>query len=435
MKKHMPVLILLVFFVSVGSLGAYDYMWGIRTNLGFDFPEVHGTSAGVNTTVGAGGWYKGSWSQAANIEIDAGVGFDGSFDFGVDTGMDITFLGYSYTIYPTLDKLNFYGNLGIFGYKAGRQIVSDPAGTIIDAPFDGLDVTFDFGRSYLSAGVGFTGLTFNDSAEFFLTTADTGSDSLIAVPRIMEYVEWAMPALTEKINLYAYFLALQDFTGDDLLSENGNERFHPFYLELMADGFLSESFLYEAAFVGQFGVYGDATVAAGLGRFGLSWLPGNSNRLGFEVIASSGDGWDRNGYTLGNISESSLSQYLPVSVVLTRGYVIEFEPGNITSFSVFYARRPRTTYSWELRTTTFIRNVEGWVSSSLVSETSGSGAFLCQEALLSLFWRPKSDFGWDMQFGVVYAGDPIELDSELQKYWFDKVPVLFRLGFDWTWSF
>ena len=435
MKKQFAAAALLVLLIPAVSLSAFDQMWGIRTNLGFDFPEVHASSAGVVTTASAGAWYKGSWSQAANMEIDAGVGLDGSFDFGVDTGINVSFLGYSYTLYPILDKLNFYGNSGIYGYKAGRQIVSDPSGLIIDAPFDGVDFAVNLGRSYLRAGVGYTGLTFGDSAEFYLTATDTGRDSLLSTPRLIEYVQWSLPALTESVNLSAYLLALQDFTGEDQLAENGNEQFHPVYLELTADGSLAGSFIYEAAFVGQFGVYGDASVTAGLGLLGFSWIPGNANRLGVEVIASTGDGWDRGGYTLGNASGSSLYQYLPVSIVLTRGYVIEFEPGNITSVAVFYARRPKLTHSWELRSTTFLRNIDGPVSSSLVSQTSGSGTFLAQELLMSWFWRPKSDFGWDLKLGVVYAGDPIEMDSLLQEYWFDKVPMLFRLGFDWSWSF
>ena len=435
MKKQLVLFTVLALLISVGSVSAYDQMWGMRTTLGVDFPEIHASSAGLNTFASVGGWYNGSWSQAANIEIDGGAGLDGSFDFGVDTSQKFSFHGYSYTVYPILDKLNFYGSTGIYAYRAGRQIAADPAGLIIDAPFDGADVTFNFGRSYLSAGVGFTGAVFSDSAEYFLTDSDTGRDSIVAVPRVMEYVEWGMPALTEEINISAFILALQDLTSDDDLAENGNEKFHPVYLELMADGFISESFLYEAALVGLYGAYGDATVLAGLGRLGLSWLPGNANRFGIEVTAATGDDWDRGGYVLGSTTESSLSQYLPVSVVSSRGYVIEFEPGNLTSVALFYARRPRDTFSWEVRTTTFLRNVEGPVSSGLVSETSGSGAFLGQEALVSWFWRPKSDFGWDLKFGVVYAGDPIEMDTELQEFWFDKAPILFRLGFDWSWSF
>ena len=434
MKTPLKILVLLVLLVPAASLSAYDYMWGARAALGVDFPEIYGSSAGLNTNPVLGAWYKGSWSDTANIEIDGGVGMDGSFIFGADTGMGFSFHGYSYNIYPILDKLAFYGHTGMFSYKAGRQIAADPAGLVTSAPFDGADLTLNLGRSALSVGAGFTGLTFGDSAQYYLTLADS-RDDLLAAPRLMEYAEWSLPALMENMNFSVYVLALQDFTGDDVLAEESTEKINPVYLELMVNGFINGSFLYDAAVVGQYASYGDATVLAGLGRLGLSWLPGNGNRLGLEVVSSTGDGWGRGGYVLGNTSKTSLYQYLPASVVSTRGYVIEFEPGNLTTLALFYASRPRETHSWELRATTFLRNVDGPVSSALVSQTSGSGIFLGQELLGSWFWRPKSDFGWDVKFGVVYAGDPIEMDTELQKYWFDKVPVLFRLGFDWSWSF
>jgi len=188
--------------------------------------------------------------------------------------------------------------------------------------------------------------------------------------------------------------------------------------------------------VGLYGAYGDTTVLGALGRAGFSWFTKPNSRLGLEVTASTGDDWSgRSEYVLGSTGESTLNQYLPASIVSSQGYVVEFEVGNLASLGLFYASRPRESYSWELRTTTFLRPVDGPVSSGLVSQTSPDGAFLGQEALMSFFWRPRSDFGWDLKFGVLYAGAPIELDSELEEYYFDTVPVLFRLGFDWSWSF
>ena len=436
MKRLNPVSVLFIFLIillPVFSLGAYDQIWGARLDLNLELPVLVESTFGLSTENSAGLWYRGRWSPAANMEIDGGVAFDGVALTGITNEMKFSFHGFYYTVYPELDKLNFYGNSGMFGYKAGRQLTGDPAGLIFDAPMDGIDFTADIGEHVFTAGAGYTGLAFKYSSEYFMTMADVKRHGVLSSPRLLEYLAWDMPAATSWLNVSAFFLAMQDLTttGDQILY--GSERFNSMYLELYARGFLGSHFLYDLALVGQQGKYGSNTnVLAGIGHLELLWLPGSYSRLGINVTGSSGDIWsDRSDYLFGSPSGAKLSQYLPLSIVSTQGFVVEFELGNLTTLGFFYNQRPTDTFSWEFRTTTFLRTAIGPVSTRFVPGTSTEGHFMGQEGLVSFFWRPKSDFGWDLKAGVLYPGDPIVLNTEIEKYF----PVLYRLGFDFSWSF
>jgi hypothetical protein len=170
---------------------------------------------------------------------------------------------------------------------------------------------------------------------------------------------------------------------------------------------------------------------AGMAQLGMSWLPGTKSRLGVDLLAATGDEFSRSGYLLGNETEDSLSQYLPVNSVSTQGYVVEFELGNLIALGAFYALRPSETFSWELRATTIMRSAIGYMSTGLVQDNGSDSHFVGQEGLMSFLWRPSSTFGWDLKVGVLYPGEPIVIDSEIDQYF----PVLYRLGFDFFWKF
>jgi hypothetical protein len=435
--RLLPLFIALIIalLLPAASLSAYDQTWGARLDLNMELPAIYGSSLAVNTGNTLSFEYRGTWGREANVQFDGGVAFDGDAIFGLNTATELSWLGFFYDIYPIFDELNFYGHIANYGYTAGRQVSGDPAGLIFNAPFDGVEGSIDLGEHIITAGFGLTGLTTRLSSQYYLTEADTKKDGILSASRILQYVAWNMPAATEWTGLSAYFLAVQDLTSDADLADYGTDKFHPLYLELMARGFLNEDFLYSVSLVGQYGSYGDASVLAGIGRLEFSWLPGDHSRLGVDILASSGDDWGRGQYLLGTTAESKLYQYIPLSIVSTQGYVVEFEVGNLVSLGALYASRPSRNFSWELRTTTFLRSALGPVSTSLVPATSDQGRFMGQEGLMSFFWRPRSDFGWDLKFGLFYPGDPIVVDSYVQEFYLDNFPLLFRIGFDWSWSF
>ncbi|MCK5249089.1 MAG: hypothetical protein KAJ98_03940, partial [Spirochaetaceae bacterium] len=253
MKKIPVALILLILLIPVLSLSAYDQIWGARLDLNLELPEIAGSSFGINTENAAAVWHRGRWSPAANMEVDGGVAFDGDVLFGLTNNLKFSFHGFYYSVYPELDKLNFYGNTGMFGYKAGRQLTGDPAGLILDAPFDGIDFNIDIGKHIFTIGAGYTGLTFRESAEYFMTEIDVKRDSILAAPRMMEYLAWDMPAVASWLYPSVYFLAVQDLTSTEDQAAYGNQRFNSMYLELFSRGFLGQSFLYDLSLVGQYG--------------------------------------------------------------------------------------------------------------------------------------------------------------------------------------
>jgi len=434
MKNKILIILLIILIIPMVQLGAYEDNWGVRLDLNLDFPEVWGSQFGISTDDKAKFFYRGRWSDAAKIEIDGGVEFNGTFLMGVDSDFNFSYNGLHYRVYPILDKINFYGNYEKFGYKGGRQFVADPAGLILNVPFDAVSGSFDIGRHIFRVGAGYTGLQFGQSTEYYMTRTDAirSWDFALAAPRLMEYVSWEMPALTSWMNISAFFLALQDFTSTEDQAENKNKRFNASYIELKLNGFLGSHFIYNLAGVGQFGSYGGTSVTAATGKLGISWLPGTKSQFGVNVISSTGDTWDnREGYLLGGTTGNKLNQYIPVSTVSTQGYVVEFDLGNLTSLSVFYNNRPSKTFSWELRGTAFLRNSDGPVSSLFVNDKNADETFLGAEGLLGFYWRPKSDFGWDWKIGVMYPGEPIVLDSFVQQFF----PVLYKMGFDFSWSF
>ncbi len=179
MKKYKIILVLLVFVIPAFSLSAYDQIWGARLDLNLELPEIVSSTFGINTENSAALWYRGRWSPVANIEIDGGIAFDADLLFGLTNSVEFSFHGFYYNLYPELDKLNFYGNSGMFRYKAGRQLTGDPAGLILDAPFDGIDFKVDIGKHIFTVGAGYTGLTFRRSAEYFMTATDLKRDSVL----------------------------------------------------------------------------------------------------------------------------------------------------------------------------------------------------------------------------------------------------------------
>ncbi|PIE04518.1 MAG: hypothetical protein CSA76_03840 [Spirochaetales bacterium] len=435
MHKTGLVIVLFCLLPALVSLGAVDSMWGARLKLNLDLPEIYSSSIAMSTRNDARAWYRGSWSEQSNLEVELGMGFEYGFLFGMSNQMEFKWNGFSYNHFPILDKLNYYGKKGTVSYRAGRQVFRDPGGLVINSPFDGFDLKMTAGSSILRAGFGYTGLTFGNSAGYYMTNQDS-SASVLSTGRLLEYVSWERPGLTEWMDLSVSLVSLWDVSSLEKQQDTQSRAFHPIYLTLSSRGFINRSFLYNAALAGQLGFYGNSRVLAGILSLGLSWLPDNSSRVGADIQIASGDTFNKRGsYLLARPSAGLLFQYIPVSPVSNRGYVVQFKSGNMTSLGLFYARKVRDTFSWEARTTTFLRTADGPVSTPLVKSFAGNENFLGQEFLASFMWRPRSDFGWDLRVGMLCTGKPIQLDTLLQQNYLGKVPLMFKAGSNWTWSF
>ena len=432
----MKRLIISLFLLSTISLiaFAYDGMWGGRLDFNLELPEVMGSTASIHSEDHLSLWYRGTWGDVANLEIEGGVGGTLDFIMGLDTDLKFEYKQTEYTIYPELDLLNIYGTVDGWDYRAGRFFFSDPASLVISTPADGVSAYYSFGSHFLGMGVGYAGLTFNESVEYYLTQQDVKNieEQLLANARLMEFLHWSMPGALAEFQPSVYFLGLQDLSSSASLAEDDVQRLQTYYAQAMVRGNVGGRLLYEVAASGQYGKYGSSQILAGAARTELAVALVPSLWLTFEGLVSTGDVWsDRDGYLLGGTVADSLNQYLPVSTVATRGYVVEFELGNLTSFGLGLNWKSSETFALELSGTTFLRMANGPVSASQVTSSSGESLFVGQEGLLGFYWRPTSDFGWNLKAGVLYPGSPIVIDANLKRY----LPVLFKMGFDVSWSF
>ncbi|MDA3809479.1 MAG: hypothetical protein PF518_04015 [Spirochaetaceae bacterium] len=437
MNKNKTFLIICIgMLILIQNLQAYDHMWGARLDIGVQGLELRGTHFIASTNDSMNFSYKGTWNPSINIETDFNLLFNGNFLIGITdlSTLEFGYLGFSYNLFPELNLLNLNGNIGSFSYKAGRQLINDPGSLIVRYNADALKVSYQTGINNFSVGVGFTGLVFNTASKFDMTKTDLIWGDFIAPPRLFQYAQWSTSGLSSAMDISAMFLAQEDLTPIDRLA-TGASLFHSQYLEIMFKGFLGSPFLYYLTFVGQTGQYGNASILAGIGQLSLFYLPRNGrSRIGFDIHAATGDGWDRGNYFLGNVGPGvdSLNQYLPMSKVSTQGYVEKFELGNLISLAALYSIKSKSErFSAEFSTTTFLRVKDGPVSSTLVIDSGSSDMFLGQEGLVNLSFRPLQDFGYSFKLGVLYLGDPIEIDSNLEEY----LPILFRLGLDFSISF
>ncbi len=439
MKRIFFILVIVLLALPVSSLVAYDGTWGLNLNLfSFKLPSFLGNTLIFSQTNKANFWYKGMWGNAAKIEVDGGVAFDMDWNFSVSDTSQFEFDDMQYNIYPIFNKFNFYGNSGKFGYKVGRYMHADPGKLIISAPLDGAQFSIDFDKMVVEIGVGYTGLQFNQSTSYSMTGSDLGrssDSSLLATPRLIEYLSLSLPSITSWLSPSLFFLAVQDLSSDADLSGYDTKRINSMYIEFRSRGFLGKSFVYDLAFSGQLGDYGDSSILAGAGKINFSWLPTTAILIGIEGKFVTGDTWERLAYQLtganGTNSQegSQLSQYQPVSMVSQSGYVINFELGNIVSLAAFFKHTVSRGFSWDLRTTTLLRPVEGYVSSNHVPSNS-QGIFIGQEFLIGLSGQPSPNFRWNVKIGALYAGDLIEIHDNLKSHF----PVIPRIGLNLTFS-
>ena len=430
MQTEKRILLMIVFFLSARFLPAGS-MWGVNLNLlSLKAPTFSSTTVTMDQTQKIAFWFRGMASDALKFELDGGVGFGFGWNFVLEENGQFSSANQSYNVYPILNKFYFYGGKALFAYKIGRYMMSDPGNLILNTPIDGIDLSLNFGTQSFILGAGFTGLQFNQSIAVSMTQTDLDraeSKTLLATPRIIEYLSWTMPSnlwLQPKV----FVLAMQDLSSDKDLTQS--EKFHSMYLELSSRGFLGKSFIYELALAGQLGYYGTTTtVLAGSGNLKFSWLPNPKIQVGVEGIASTGDNSKRTLYELTGTegeSESQLSQYLPISSVSSRGYALSLGLGNVISATAFFKYSLSKAFIWELKTTTFLRPVDGGVVSTTMVGRDVAGAFIGQEALIGFSGAPSANFRWNVKVGALFYGDIVDLHSVFQ----NALPVIPRVGFD-----
>ncbi len=436
MKTIKLISIIIVLTIPVGSIAA-SHMWGVDVNLlSLKFPSFSSLTTTMDQSSKVTFWFNGMLSDTLKFEIDGGGGFDLGWNFTFDGDGRYSSATQDFSVYPILNKAYIHRKGTLLEYEIGRYMVSDPGNLILNTPLDGIEFTIKPGSQAFKAGVGYTGFLFNHSTSISMTANDLKrleDKKALAAQRFIEYLSWTMPS-TLWLQPELFFLAMQDVAADDDLSRSESERYHSMYLEFRSRGFLGQYFIYELALAGQLGFYGPATtVLAGSGKAKVSWLPNPKIQVGIEAILSTGDDSGRKSYEFAGVNEDTgtmLYQYLPVSSVSSRGYVLDFGLGNVISAAAYFKHSLSKGFNWELRTTTFLRPVEGGVVSTAMVNRDAEGSFIAQEALIGLSGNPNANFRWSVKVGALFYGDLIDLHSVFKQV----LPVIPRVGFDLNFS-
>jgi len=433
-NKQLSILILFILILAV-PVTAFDYIWGGELNLNGEAPELQGTVFAAASTDSLNLWFSGRWNDLVNLDMDASLISESDYRFGVaiDT-QELGYFGDDRVLYPEISSFNIFGSYGSCYYRAGRQLLSDPAALIVSHPVDGILLGTQLGASSLDLQLGYSGLVNENASTLTLSVNDLAGDhnAEFGAPRLIEKLNWSYPGLYEQ-SLSLSFLAQQDLHQSGDMVE-GSEKLDSQYLELVLKGFLLPELAYKLSGVGETGSYGGSSIMAGVGRLEFSYFPANNNSsLGLDCLYSSGDSWDRVDYYASGMETDvdTLSQYMPISAVSGQGYVEVFELGNISTIGAFFRVSPGEVFSAELRGTTFFRTKPGPVSSTLILNDDNDDSFIGQEGLISLVLEPASDVRFAFRSAVLYMGDLITIVDELEEYF----PVLFRLGLDFSLKF
>ncbi len=436
MKTIKLITIIIFLTIPTGSIAA-SHMWGVDINLlSLKFPAFSSLAMTMDQSHKVTFWFNGMLSDTLKFEIDGGGRVDLGWNFTFDGDGQYSSATLSHSVYPILNKAYIHGKGTLLEYEIGRYSVSDPGNLILNTPLDGIAFKIKPGSQEIKAGVGYTGFLFNHSTSISMTANDLKrleDNKALAAQRFIEYLSWSMPS-TLWLQPELFFLAMQDVSPDDDLSRSESERFHSMYLEFRSRGFLGQYFIYELALAGQLGFYGRTTrVLAGSGKAKVSWLPSPKVQVGIEAILTTGDDSERMSYEFSGLNgdtETRLHQYLPVSSVSSRGYVLNFGLGNVISAAAFFKHSISKGFNWELRTTTFLRSVEGGVVSTAMVNRDVGGSFVAQEALIGLSGTPNANFRWDVKVGALFYGDLIDLHSVFKQV----LPIIPRIGFDLNFS-
>ena len=430
MKK--ALLIIMILLPSL--LSAYEHTGGVRIDLNAEGPDIYGTVAEFTSTDRLSLWYKSSINDLFKLSIDAALVYDANARLAADLNQNLSYLGIEGIFYPDITALNVYGNYSGFEYRAGRQMFSDPSGLIIGHALDGLNTSVRLGPGVLSGTLGYTGLVNFDAADITMTSSDLveKDGSFFGPSRLIESVSYTYPELLGTyMTLTGAVTAQQDLIkSEDIVS--GSEKLNTVYMQLGLEGFILPFLMYDSSLIYQVGKLGDLTSNGYLGELKLYLTPGGMNSyLSLGAMISSGEKWENRGDYYGKNATGAQNQFIPVSNSGSRGYVLDLDLGNLSAFEVLLSLSGSNKFAFELSTTTFMRTVNGPVSTSMILDNGEESLFIGQEALMAFNFRPVSDFGASIKMGVLVPGEAIIINEYLEPF----LPVLPKVGLDLSFSF
>jgi len=384
-------------------------------------------------------------SQVSNIENEeftqgnkAGFWLRSSFSPGLNifgkAGYIYRFENEEHQHTPDISELYLYGksNLGdgkALSYKAGRFRFRDSSTYIMKSAADGAEVLFKNNAFPLRAGIGYTGLIFNETSEVVMSMADTlDSDEIFASPRLLGFAELSSVPLAGGNTLKLAVIAQLDLRPEDsgYVTQSQTGKLHTQYVQLSADGPIIPELFYSLSTVLQTGQYlvpaydpepsARYSYMGGMAAFSLDYYaePRYNTTISLEALYSSGDSWsDRSDFNGLNLpGSSSLHRFIPISKS-TKGYVYSPELGNLIFGDVSLSVMPVEQVQLLLSAITFLRAVDGPIFDDYISEDSGNSLYLGEEIDFTVNYRPFSDLGFSLSSGIFIPNQDIQSEKDI----------------------
>lgn len=414
MKKVLIVFLLTSFLTGIA---AADYDWGGIFENNSEYESLDEELTQFNRIAL---WGRGEFSPELNLYAKGGYIFSYE-DEEVEHLPDLSAL-YLY------GRSNDYFSTGL-DYRIGRFRVSDPGGFILNSPADGFRLFFPGTRLPVMVGVGFTGLVFIDSSEISMTPADEyetlDEDAVLAAPRLIQYVSGRYTDLPGGTSLSFSLIGQEDLRTDDFIEDYvpGSGQLHTQYARLGVEGRITPDLFYSVSGTLQTGQYlipdpsENYNYLAGMGHGSLKYYPDYdmSPVLSLEVLCSSGDSWSHRSGWMGDVGDDTdmLHRFTGVTKS-TKGLVYAAQAGNLLYADLSTSLKPLETVQLILSSITFFRVVDGPVSDTSISETSGNDLYLGEEIDFTVNWRPYSDLGFALNSGVFLPNSSVITDDDLR---------------------
>lgn len=353
-----------------------------------------------------------------------------------------------------LDYLELRGNFPaligertLLSFTLGRYYFTDFSGYIFSHTIDGFTVEMSLPDVTVSTSVGYTGLLLKPTSSIIISKADLNDQldttKYLAPPRLIGELKVEMHELLLREDIFLSFLLQQDLRMQNgLVSEGEIEEYSeiggrvhsqyyglgvstPIYGPVFAE---AQFFLETGSTLSYLPDSDSATQHSYQAALILGWLArGNIDVfldeflysvIEIDFLYTSGDR-DYSVFLEGNSAENAHT-LVPVS---NQSFAFLFSPllGNIFSFTGSYSVKP---FSWLrksvlqnvqsiIKTVLFFRSVPGPISLPVLKSDSQE-LYLGTELDWSVNFRPFSDLGLALYFGIFVPHDAVFLPEESQ---------------------
>ncbi len=378
----------------------------------------------------AGIWLNAQFSENASLRTAA------KYQFNLDRSFFVDINQFVFTGTHPIETESLTSRIS---YRLGRFNFADFIGYVLDHNLDGADIEIELPWGSLSAGAGYTGLTFVPNSRILVTQSDIGvhlgapsNGYQTAPPKTIGRFEIAFSQLLEQ-DVNVSLLAQQDLQQEnDLLT--ADDRIFTEYLGIGVAGSMSRDLYHRFySFINYgHGAYSTLGYLAG-GEFTYYMEDFNYSRLKLRGFYSSGDP-EQGSYYGGYGGSDYSNHFIPLSHSDQFGIAFSPSPGNISVGELSYSIKPLSSIydgelQLELSALSFLRSTTGAISEPGVSSTSDQ-LYLGSEADLRVNYRPFSDLGITLSGGVFmpnnYSADSPFADSR------SEVEAVGRLDISFT---